>query len=92
MRELARRSKISDSMVTNTLSGHRSPTLKFWAIALVRATPTGVSTAFLQRKLGIGYPRAARLIDQLEEQGIIGPSAGGNTGREVLGEGAKVQG
>ena len=34
------------------------------------------STTLLQRRLGIGYPRAARLMDQLEEEGIIGPATG----------------
>ncbi len=41
------------------------------------------STTFLQRRLGIGYPRASRLIDQLEAEGIIGP-AEGSTPREIL--------
>ncbi len=40
------------------------------------------SATFLQRKLGIGYPRASRLMDQLEEEGVIGPAQGG--AREVL--------
>ena len=34
------------------------------------------STSLLQTKLGIGYARAARIIDQLEENGVIGPSNG----------------
>lgn len=41
------------------------------------------STSYLQRKFRIGYSRAASLIDQLEEQGIIGP-ANGSKPREVL--------
>lgn len=41
------------------------------------------STALLQRKFRIGYGRAARLIDQLEENGVIGP-AGDGTLRTVL--------
>jgi len=41
------------------------------------------STSYLQRKLRIGYSRAARLIDILEEQGIIGP-ADGSRPREIL--------
>jgi S-DNA-T family DNA segregation ATPase FtsK/SpoIIIE len=41
------------------------------------------STSFLQRKLGIGYARAARLMDILEEQGVIGPGNGAKP-REVL--------
>jgi S-DNA-T family DNA segregation ATPase FtsK/SpoIIIE len=41
------------------------------------------STSLLQRRLGIGYGRAARLMDEMEEQGIIG-SADGNKPRDVL--------
>jgi len=44
------------------------------------------STSYLQRKLGIGYARAARLIDILEERGIIGPGDGAKP-REVIGAG-----
>jgi S-DNA-T family DNA segregation ATPase FtsK/SpoIIIE len=43
-----------------------------------------ISTSFVQRQLRIGFPRAARLIDQLEEQGIVGPDEGGGRGRQVL--------
>ncbi|MBI5301855.1 MAG: DNA translocase FtsK 4TM domain-containing protein [Chloroflexi bacterium] len=42
------------------------------------------SISFLQRKLGIGYPRAARLMDQLEDRGIVGPDEGGGKPRAVL--------
>ncbi len=42
------------------------------------------STSFLQRKLSIGYARAARLIDILEERGIVGPGNGAKP-REVIG-------
>ncbi len=41
------------------------------------------SASFLQRKLAIGFSRASRIMDQLEEAGIIGPSAGSKP-REVL--------
>lgn len=42
------------------------------------------STSYLQRKLGVGYARAARLIDMLEERGVIGPGSGAKP-REVIG-------
>ena len=41
------------------------------------------STSLLQRRFGIGYGRAARLVDILEEQGVIGPPDGSKP-REVL--------
>lgn len=44
------------------------------------------STSYLQRKLGVGYSRAAKLIDMLEERGVIGP-ADGSKPREVIGAG-----
>ena len=34
------------------------------------------STSLLQRRFGIGYNRAARMIDLLEEKGVIGPAQG----------------
>ena len=53
------------------------------AISLVRGSQRA-SASLLQRRLRIGYPRAARLLDQLEEMGIVGPSPGGGREREVL--------
>lgn len=44
------------------------------------------STSYLQRKLGIGYARAAKLMDILEEKGVIGP-ADGSKPRSVIGAG-----
>lgn len=41
------------------------------------------STSFLQRKLRIGYARAARIIEEMEEQGVVGPARGSKP-REVL--------
>ncbi|MCC8074250.1 MAG: DNA translocase FtsK [Clostridiales bacterium] len=41
------------------------------------------STSFLQRKLSVGYARGAKIIDQLEDKGVIGPSNGSKP-REIL--------
>ena len=44
------------------------------------------STSYLQRKLGVGYARAAKLMDMLEERGVIGPADGAKP-REIIGAG-----
>ncbi len=44
------------------------------------------STSYLQRKLAVGYARAAKLIDMLEERGVIGPSDGAKP-RDIIGAG-----
>jgi len=48
------------------------------------------SISSLQRRLRIGYTRAARLIDVLEEKGIVGPAKPGAQQREVIGLGEGV--
>jgi S-DNA-T family DNA segregation ATPase FtsK/SpoIIIE len=53
------------------------------AIELVTRTQRA-STSMLQRQLRVGYPRASRLMDELEELGVVGPPQGGGREREVL--------
>ena len=57
------------------------------ALSVVR-TLGRASISMLQRRLSIGYNRAARLIDTMEKEGIIGPSEPGSQTREVLDYGA----
>ena len=45
------------------------------------------NTTFLQRRLGIGYPRASRLMDQLGEEGIIVPADGSRPRQVLVGDG-----
>ncbi|MBI2592236.1 hypothetical protein HYW36_02045 [Candidatus Saccharibacteria bacterium] len=57
---------------------------KAWKEAVeVVITSSKASTSLLQRKLRIGYGRASRLIDMMEEQGIVGPAEGSRP-RQVL--------
>jgi S-DNA-T family DNA segregation ATPase FtsK/SpoIIIE len=53
------------------------------AIELARGRKS-ISTSFIQRSLHIGYPRAARLIDLMEEQGIVGPAETAGRSRNVV--------
>ena len=52
------------------------------SIEIIRTTKRA-STSNLQRKLSIGYNRAARIMDELEDRGVVGPDIPGQ-GREIL--------
>ncbi|MDX2141177.1 MAG: DNA translocase FtsK 4TM domain-containing protein [Chloroflexota bacterium] len=54
------------------------------AVALVRQLRKA-SVSLLQRRLRIGYTRAAKLIDVMEERGVVGPAQSGSTPRDVIG-------
>ena len=47
------------------------------------------STTFLQRKLKVGYARAASLIDALEQKGVVGPAEGSKPRKVLAARGAK---
>jgi len=55
------------------------------AIEIVKATGQA-SASMLQRRLRIGYPRAARLMDELEQLGLVGRVQSGGKTREILGD------
>lgn len=61
--------------------GERDPL--FYEAALLVVRNQYGSTSLLQRKLGVGFNRAGRLMDQLEKAGIVGPARGSKP-REVL--------
>jgi len=65
----------------NTAAGDTDPLFETAREIVIRTQQGSVSV--LQRKLKIGYNRAARIIDQLEAAGVVGP-ADGSKGREVL--------
>ena len=62
-------------------SGNSSDTYRAAQIAIEARK---LSTSLLQRKMGIGYGRAAKLMDELEEMGVISAPSGGNKPRDVL--------
>jgi S-DNA-T family DNA segregation ATPase FtsK/SpoIIIE len=53
------------------------------AIEILRGSKRA-STSMLQRRLRIGFPRAARLMEELEEMGVVGPAQSAGRDREVL--------
>jgi S-DNA-T family DNA segregation ATPase FtsK/SpoIIIE len=67
---------------TGNGSNNEDPLL-FEAIDLARRQGRA-SVSMLQRRLRIGYTRAARLIETMEERGIVGPPEGGTGVREIL--------
>jgi S-DNA-T family DNA segregation ATPase FtsK/SpoIIIE len=72
-----------ESMLNETDIADSDDVLLEQAITLLREEQRA-SASMLQRRLRIGYPRAARLLDLLEEMGAVGPSMGGGRDREVL--------
>ena len=74
---------IADEIERNSLDGSGDSSAEFegkdefFEKAVEVVTEAGqASTSMLQRRLGVGYARAGRIIDQLEEHGIIGPHEG----------------
>ena len=72
-----------EDMITQAEEDDGADALVEQAIKIVKQSQRA-STSLIQRRLRIGYPRAARLIDQLEEMGIVGPSQGAGKDRDVL--------
>ena len=73
---------IGDTNPSPSGAGSQDDELVWEAADIVISTGLG-STSNLQRRLKVGYSRAGRIMDQLEEKGIVGP-ANGSKPREVL--------
>ena len=78
--------KVDDESVvrsSDSLSGNGETDELFEEAAAIIVRSQQGSVSLIQRKLSIGYTRAARIVDQLEKAGIVGAFAGGKP-REVL--------
>ena len=66
-----------------SLDGENRDPLFEQAVEIVYQTKKA-SASYLQRRLNIGYNRAARMVEQMEDMGIVGPQRGAKA-REVIG-------
>ena len=75
--------EITPSSTAEYGDGSERDALYAQAIDLVLST-SQASASFIQRRLRVGYPRAARMIEMMEEDGLVGPSAGSRP-RQIIG-------
>ncbi|MFH1764806.1 MAG: DNA translocase FtsK 4TM domain-containing protein [Gemmatimonadota bacterium] len=81
--DVVRSLEADSGMEEGGLGGDLERDERFWDAAEVCVQQSQGSTSLLQRRLKIGYGRAARVVDQLHEAGILGPPDGSKA-REVL--------
>jgi len=80
--ELEIKEKIEKTTAASVDDGGEDDELLAQAVEIIRETRRA-STSSLQRRLRIGYTRAARVMDILEERGLVGPPRGSDP-REIL--------
>ena len=75
--------EVKEALEEGGLGGDTERDELFWDAAEVCVQHNQGSTSLLQRRLKVGYGRAARMVDQLHEAGVLGPPEGSKA-REVL--------
>jgi S-DNA-T family DNA segregation ATPase FtsK/SpoIIIE len=85
---LSLEAKNPEDMLGNNGDGGEDADLLREAVRVIKETKLA-SASNLQRKLMIGYPRAARLVDELEERGFLGPANGSKPRKILFLEGAE---
>jgi DNA segregation ATPase FtsK/SpoIIIE, S-DNA-T family len=72
-RARTRRARPTSTRCSASAAATAATTLYDQAVAIV-AKDRKCSTSYIQRKLGIGYNKAARLVEQMEDQGVVTPA------------------
>tara|TARA_B100000676_G_C18014219_1_gene808559 strand:- start:559 stop:1650 length:1092 start_codon:yes stop_codon:yes gene_type:complete len=83
LEELAREAEIAQAEQVSSAEFDENDSL-YDRVMKLAANDKQLSTSLIQRKLRIGYPRAARLMDQLEEQGIVSSTSEPGKARDVI--------
>lgn len=75
--------KAGDGGGMGTMAGGGDDDAKLWEAVELAVESGKISTSLMQRRLEVGYGRAAKIIDRMEELGFVGP-ADGNKPRKIL--------